>query len=125
MNITIDRGTLDVVQEMTITQTSGWISIRGATAGGTDTTWSSEYTAAVASGGNENYKLFTYARNVNIHFGLFRRAEIRNAADETIATVVPEISSSFVARLKITEGGNARYVAIPAGFICHVGNGAV
>ena len=123
-NLTIERGTLDVVQEMNITQTKTGITINGFTSGGNATTWNQTYSATTASGTNENYKLFTYAKNASIHFGLFRSAEIQNASGETIATVVPEISNSFVARLKITEGDASRYVAIPAGFVCHLDNEA-
>lgn len=123
-NLTVERGTLDVVQEMNITQNKSGITISGFTSGGNATTWNQDYSATTASGTNENYKLFTYAKNASIHFGLFRRAEIQNASGETIATIVPEISNSFVARLKITEGENVRYVPVPAGFICHLDNEA-
>ena len=122
-NLTVERGTLDVVQEMNVTQTKSGITINGFTSGGNATTWSNTYTATTASG-EVTYKLFTYARNTSIHYGLFRRAEIRNAADETLFVIVPEINNRFEARLKITEGDATSYVAIPAGFVCHIDNDA-
>ena len=123
-NITIDRGTLDVVQDMLITQSRSGISIAGYTAAGTATTWEQSYTANAGSGSIENYKLFTYARNNQIHYGLFRRAEIQNLSGETICTITPEINNHFVARLKIEQSGVITYVPVPAGFICHLDNEA-
>ena len=121
-NYTVDRGTLDVVQQMVITQTYSNISITGSTSSGSSVTLNIA-SAGTASGDGDNYKLFTYARNTSIHFGLFRRAQIKHGTDN-IAIIVPEVSSLFRARLKITEGNNntVRYVDIPAGFVCHVDN---
>lgn len=120
-SISVTRDSLDVVQPMIITQNKSGISISGYGSGGNVKTWSQTYTGA-GSGTNATYKLFTYARNTGIHFGLFRSAEIKNASSETIATIVPEVDNNFVARLKITEGENVRYVPVAAGFVCHVDN---
>ena len=124
-NVTIERAELDVTNVMVITQNSAGVTIAGFNAAGNAVTWNKEYTATGNAAPSQPYRLFTYDRNNTIHFGLFRRAEVWKDAGAFIYTVVPEVSSDFTARLKITRKDPAAsetvsYVPVPAGFICHV-----
>ncbi len=126
-NITIDRVNLDVTNTMVITQNSSGVSIAGFNSNGTAVTWNNSYTATGTSAPQQPYRLFIYDRNVDIKFGLFRKAVIRKDQSSVVYTVVPEVSNNFTARLKITRqlssgSENVSYIPIDAGFICHVDN---
>lgn len=125
-SITIDRTELDVTNTMTIKQNKTGVIINGINAAGTTVTWTNEYTATGTAAPSEPYKLFTYARNESIHYGVFRKAIVRKDQNSVVYTIVPEVSNIFTARLKITrkvvDTGNETisYVDVPAGFICYV-----
>lgn len=121
-NISVDRVDLDVTNTMVITQNKDGITIQGVTANDAATTWTQAYTATGNSAPTLPYRLFVYARNAEIHYGLFRKAEIYRSG-ALAYTIVPEVSNSFTARLKITAAGaEPTYIPIAAGFICHVDN---
>lgn len=128
-NITIDRVNLDVTNDMVITQNSSGVSIAGFNSNGAAVTWDNPYTATGTSAPAQPYRLFIYDRNVDIKYGLFRKAVIVQDGGYQTFTIVPEVSNNFTARLKITnhvldEGSEdiITYVPVPAGFVCHVDN---
>lgn len=126
-SITIDRVNLDVTNTMVITQNSSGVSIAGFNSNGAAVTWQNSYTASGTSLPSQPYRLFIYDRNADIKFGLFRKAIVNKEGGSIIHTIVPEVSNNFTARLKITRRNlsgeeTVRYVAVPAGFICHVDN---
>lgn len=125
-DITIDRVNLDVTNDMVITQNSTGVSIVGFNSNGAAVTWDNPYRATGTVVPTQPYRLFIYDRNADIKFGLFRKAIVRKDANSLIYTIVPEVSNSFTARLKITktESGvdTVTYIPIGAGFICHVDN---
>ena len=128
-NVTIDRVNLDVTNTMVITQKSSGVSIAGFNSNGAAVTWSNNYNASGTALPGQPYRLFIYDRNADIKFGLFRKAVVNKSSGSIIHTIVPEVSNNFTARLKITRRNlsgeeTVRYVAVPAGFICHVDNEA-
>lgn len=128
-NITIERANLDVTNTMVITQNSSGVSIAGFNSNASEVIWDNQYTATGTAAPSQPYRIFIYDRNTDIKYGLFRKAIVRKDANSLIYTIVPEVSSSFTARLKITrkafgEDETVSYVPVPAGFICHVDNEA-
>ena len=126
-SITIDRVNLDVTNDMVVTQNSAGVSIAGFNSNGAAVTWDNPYAATGTAAPAQPYRLFIYDRNTEIKYGLFRKAIIRKDANSDIYTIVPEVSNSFTARLKITrkafgEDETVTYVPVPPGFICHVDN---
>ena len=126
-SITIDRVNLDVTNTMVITQNSSGVSIAGFNSNGAAVTWSETYTATGTSAPAQPYRLFIYDRNADIKYGLFRKAVIGKDQNSVVYTIVPEVSNSFTARLKITRrlssgSETVTYIPISAGFICHVDN---
>lgn len=124
-NVILDRGTqIDLNQTITVTQSRDGISISGCTKNGGEGRFSINHTSqGAAYDTQETYKIFHYARNTDIHHGLFRRAQILRRTSYEIIDIVPEISSNFTARIRITsDSGEEQYVPVPHGFICHVDN---
>ena len=124
--VTVDRTELDVTNDMVITQNRNGITIDGFNSNAVAVSWTREYTANAGSGTIENYKLFTYARNTSIHFGLFKNALIYDVNDTLIYSIVAEMNNKFQARLRVTDEQTSAetFVPVPAGFICHVDNEA-
>ena len=128
-NITIDRAALDVTNTTVVTQNAAGVSIAGFNSNGVAATWENTYTATGNAAPSQPYRLFVYDRNKDIHYGLFRKAIVRKDAGSVVYTIVPEVSNNFTARLKITrrlisDTETVSYVAVPAGFLCHVDNEA-
>lgn len=122
INVTVDRTAFDFTNIIEYTMDRNGLSMTGFKSSGVAATHAVEYSASASGGAAPTFKLFTYARNADINKGIFRKAQIYEGGDTPAYTVVPEVSSSFTARLKITDHAldTVRYVPVPAGFLCHV-----
>ena len=122
-NMNVQPATLEGGSSISLNRTftirqnrSGW-TLTQRQVNGSISTVSFPYSSS-GSASTETYKIFNYARNAEIHHGLFREAKIFDASDALLHDFVPVLRRDWTLALLDKVTGSVQ--PLPAGFIAHL-----